>query len=73
MTISVASTLALANQTDATAPDLTLAVDAPTTVNLGASGNSTGATFNIGGSISVTDTTADGVYEGTFAVTADYQ
>lgn len=73
VTISVASTLALANTSDATAPDLTLAVSAPTTVTLGADGNSTGVAFNIGGSISVTDTTADGLYEGTFAVTADYQ
>ncbi len=73
VTISVDSTLALVNLNEATAPDLTLAVDAPTTVNLGADGTTTGVAFNIGGSISVTDTTADGVYEGTFAVTADYQ
>jgi hypothetical protein len=28
--------------------------------------------FDVGGSISVKDTTTDGVYTGTFAVTADY-
>ena len=73
VTITVASTLALANQTDATAPDLTLNVDAPASVNLGPNGATTGATFNIGGSIDVTDSTVDGVYVGTFAVSADYQ
>ena len=73
VTISVASTLALANTSDATAPDLTLNVDAPASVNLGPDGNSTGVTFEIGGSIDVSDTTADGLYQGTFAVTADYQ
>lgn len=73
VSISVASTLALANTSDATAPDLTLNVDAPTSINLGPDGNSTGVVFNIGGSIDVTDTTADGLYQGTFAVTADYQ
>ena len=72
VTITVASTLALDNTSDALAPDLTLNVDAPTSVNLGADGATTGATFNIGGSVDVTDTTADGVYVGTFAVTADY-
>jgi hypothetical protein len=30
-------------------------------------------TFDVGGSIQVSDTTADGVYQGTFDVTADYQ
>ena len=44
--------------------------NAPATVNLGA----TGATdFSIGGSISVDKTTPDGVYSGSFLVTADYQ
>ena len=72
VTITVANTLALANQTDNTAPDLTLTVDAPPSVNLGANGNS-GYTFYIGGSVTVDDTTADGLYEGTFTVSADYQ
>ena len=47
--------------------------NAPATVNLGASGSSTGDDFSIGGSITLASTTPDGVYSGTFAVTADYQ
>jgi hypothetical protein len=36
--------------------------------------DSTGnVTFDVGGSISITDATADGVYSGTFDLTADYQ
>ena len=31
------------------------------------------ASFNVGGSLSVADTTVDGEYAGTFSVTADYQ
>ena len=45
----------------------------PATVNLGATGSTTGFTFSIGGSISLASTTPDGVYTGTFQVTADYQ
>lgn len=51
---------------------LTLTTDAPATVDLGATANA-GTDFNIGGSIAVSDTTTDGLYTGTFAVTADYQ
>jgi len=47
--------------------------NAPTTVNLGATGSTTGVDFSIGGWISLDSTTPDGVYSGTFAVTADYQ
>jgi hypothetical protein len=47
--------------------------NAPATVNLGATGSTTGVTFGIGGSITLASTTPDGVYTGTFAVTADYQ
>ena len=47
--------------------------NAPTTVNLGANGTTTGVTFSIGGSITLASTTQDGTYSGTFAVTADYQ
>lgn len=43
------------------------------TVNLGATGSSTGVDFSLGGSITLASTTPDGVYIGTFAVTADYQ
>ena len=32
-----------------------------------------GDDFNVGGSITFADTVTDGVYTGTFAVTADYQ
>lgn len=46
---------------------------APATVNLGATGSTTGLTFSIGGSIALSSTTPDGVYTGTFQVTADYQ
>jgi hypothetical protein len=47
--------------------------NAPTTVNLGAAGSTTGFTFSVGGSITLASTTPDGVYTGTFQVTADYQ
>lgn len=47
--------------------------NAPATVNLGANGSTTGVTFAIGGSITLASTTPDGVYTGTFQVTADYQ
>lgn len=47
--------------------------NAPATVNLGATGSTTGFTFSIGGSITLASTTPDGVYTGTFQVTADYQ
>lgn len=51
---------------------LTLTPDFNSTVNLSNSG-APGDNFNVGGSITVTNTTVDGVYTGTFAVTADYQ
>lgn len=70
--ITVSSTIALDNLTDPTAPDLVLTVDAPDTVTMPNSGT-TGRNFGIGGSITVASNTADGVYEGTFDVTADYQ
>ena len=47
--------------------------NAPATVNLGATGSTTGVDFSIGRSITLASTTPDGVYSGTFAVTADYQ
>lgn len=52
---------------------LAFTANAPTTVNLGASGATTGVTFSIGGSITLASTTPDGVYSGTFQVTANYQ
>jgi hypothetical protein len=47
--------------------------NAPATVNLGASGSTTGVDFGIGGSITLGSATPDGVYTGNFLVTADYQ
>ncbi|MBA2636308.1 MAG: DUF4402 domain-containing protein [Sphingomonas sp.] len=70
--ITVDATLTLSNLTTPAAPALTLTVDAPADVDLGADGN-TGFIFAIGGSITVTEATVDGVYQGTFDVTADYQ
>lgn len=51
---------------------LTLTPDFDATQTLVNSGGK-GMDFNIGGSITVADTTADGVYTGNFVVTADYQ
>jgi Mat/Ecp fimbriae major subunit len=64
-----AGNVTLSNGTGGT---LTLVPDFTATVNLSNSG-APGDDFNVGGSITVTDTTPDGVYTGTFAVTADYQ
>jgi Mat/Ecp fimbriae major subunit len=50
---------------------LTLTPDFNSTLALTNSGS--GMDFNIGGSITVADTTVDGVYTGKFAVTAEYQ
>jgi hypothetical protein len=47
--------------------------NAPATVNLGPAGTSTGVIFGVGGSITLASTTPDGIYTGTFLVTADYQ
>ena len=69
--ISVSPTITLNNLTDLTS-SLTMTVDAPATVTMPNSGN-LGTTFGVGGSISVASTTPDGVYQGTFDVTADYQ
>ncbi len=69
--ITVSPTVNLVNQTDGTAPDLVMTVDAPATVTLTTSGVA-GTDFGIGGTISVDSTTVDGVYEGVFDVTADY-
>lgn len=71
VTIYVSPTIAMVNQS-VVSPDLTLTVDAPGTVALGASGNA-GVTFDIGGSIDVADDTTEGVYQGTFDVSADYE
>lgn len=43
------------------------------TVNLGGTGNTTGVDVNLGGSINVSSATVEGIYTGTWTVTADYQ
>ena len=60
----------LTNQSDPS-KTLTLTVDSPTTVTLPNSGTK-GADFSLGGSITVSSTTAGGNYAGTFNVTVDY-
>ena len=51
---------------------LTLIVDRPGQVTIPSSGIQ-GITFNLGGSITLSSTTANGVYSGTLNVTVDYQ
>lgn len=60
----------LVNQADSS-KTLTLVVDSPGTVSLPNSGNK-GVTFPLGGSVTVSSSTADGTYSGTFNVTVDY-
>lgn len=60
----------LVNQNDNT-QTLNLAVDAPASINLGNSG-AAGYDLDLGGSITVDSTTADGTYVGTFNVTVNY-
>ena len=55
------------------AANLAFTPNAPATVNLGPTGATTGVDFAIGGSITLASTTVDGVYSGTFNVTANYQ
>lgn len=71
LTVAGSSTINLVNQTQSS-PDLVLSVEYPTagSVVLDSAGT---VTFDVGGSIQVSDTTADGVYKGSFDVTADYQ
>ena len=52
---------------------LTLTLDAPATATIGSAGPTTGVDFGVGGSLTIKDTTTDGVYTGSFAVNADYQ
>ena len=69
--ITVSPTITLNNLTDGTS-SLTMTVDAPATVAMPNSGVN-GVEFGVGGSITVASNTPDGVYQGTFDVTADYQ
>jgi len=67
--LSVPTTLVLTNAAN---DQLTLNVSAPTSVILTNSG-APGTDFGIGGTLNLSDTTPDGVYSGTFNVSADYQ
>jgi spore coat protein U-like protein len=60
----------LVNQSDPT-KTLTLVTDAPATILLTSSGIP-GSNFSIGGSVTLSSTTAAGTYSGTFNVTVDY-
>jgi len=64
-------------QFDLTGPgSVTLTVTPSSTsqvVNLGASGNTTGVDVPLGASINVSSATTEGLYTGTWTVTADYQ
>lgn len=72
--VSVASkSIVLKNSADAT-QTMTATLVVPADMNLGNSGNSTGAVLNIGGSLAIGATQADGVYQSdNFAVTVNYQ
>lgn len=61
----------LVNQSDPT-KTLTLTPDSPASITLTNSG-APGTNFPVGGAITISSTTAHGVYEGTFKVTAEYQ
>jgi spore coat protein U-like protein len=65
-----APNVVLTNQNDP-AQTLMLVVDSPGSVTLTSSGNK-GQNFALGGSISLSSSTAPGVYAGTFNVTVDY-
>ena len=70
--VTIASGPVLLSDGVALTPDLTLTPDHDATVTLANSG-APGTDFWVGGSLSVPSTAADGVYTGTFALTADYQ
>jgi hypothetical protein len=65
-----APNVTLVNQNDPT-KTLILTVDSPGSILLTNSGNP-GIDFSLGGSISLSSSTAGGVYSGTFNVTVDY-
>ena len=66
-----APNVTMVNQADPT-KTLTLVTDAPASVTLTNSGQP-GSNFSIGGSITLSGSTATGDYQGTFSVTAEYQ
>jgi hypothetical protein len=67
--ISVPS-VTMVNQSDST-QTLTLTPDAPATLML-ANNGFPGSNFSVGGSVTISSTTAAGTYVGTFNVTVDY-
>ena len=69
--IITAPDVTLVNQSDST-KRLTMKVDSPGKVVLTSSGMP-GVEFDLGGSITLSASTAEGVYSGTFSVTVDYQ
>jgi len=71
VTITASSSITLNNLTDGVS-SLSMTVNAPATVTMPNSGTA-GKDFGVGGSITVASNTPDGVYQGTFDVTADYQ
>jgi spore coat protein U-like protein len=66
-----APNVTLVNQSDST-KTLTMTLDNPGQVTLTSSGEP-GNSFDLGGSITLSSTTAEGTYSGTLAVTVDYQ
>ena len=66
-----APNVTMVNQSDPS-KTLTLVTNAPSQVTLPNSGNP-GIIFSIGGTITVSGSTAGGDYQGTFNVTAEYQ
>jgi hypothetical protein len=66
-----APNVTLTNQSDPT-KTLTMTVDNPGSIPIPNSGQP-GVNFSLGGSITISSTTAGGVYSGTFDVTVDYQ
>ncbi len=69
VTISVSPTLTLTNASN---DQLVMTVIAPTAPIQLTNSGAPGTDFGIGGTLSLSDTTPDGVYSGTFSVTADY-
>ena len=65
-----APNVTLTNQADST-QTLVLTVDSPSTVTL-ATGGKKGTNFSVGGSLTLSSSTAGGLYTGTFDVTVDY-
>lgn len=66
-----APNVTMTNQSDPS-KSLMLVVDSPGQVTITSSG-AQGTSFNLGGSITLSSTTANGLYSGTLNVTVDYQ